>query len=44
MTTPRWAHLDIAGPARASSDSDEVTEGGTGFGADVLLRWLENLR
>jgi len=43
VTTPRWAHLDIAGPARAGPDSHEVTEGGTGFGARVLLRWLENL-
>jgi leucyl aminopeptidase len=43
VTTPRWAHLDIAGPARAGSDSHEVTEGGTGFGARLLLRWLENL-
>ncbi|MGH8869270.1 MAG: leucyl aminopeptidase [Actinomycetes bacterium] len=37
-----WAHLDIAGPARAQKDSDEITKGGTGFGARVLLRWLEN--
>jgi leucyl aminopeptidase len=37
----RWAHLDIAGPARADSDEHEITKGGTGFGARVLLRWLE---
>ena len=37
----RWAHLDIAGPARADSDEHEVTKGGTGFGARLLLRWLE---
>ncbi len=36
----RWAHLDIAGPARADSDDDEVTKGGTGFGVRTLLRWL----
>ncbi len=36
----RWAHLDIAGPARAAADDGEVTKGGTGFGTRVLLRWL----
>ncbi|MCO5992567.1 leucyl aminopeptidase [Actinoallomurus rhizosphaericola] len=35
-----WAHLDIAGPARAGSDDAEVTRGGTGFGVRLLLRWL----
>lgn len=35
-----WAHLDIAGPARASSDEHELTKGGTGFGVRALLRWL----
>jgi leucyl aminopeptidase len=35
-----WAHLDIAGPARAVSDEAEVTKGGTGFGVRLLLRWL----
>jgi len=39
----RWAHLDIAGPARASADRHEVTEGATGFGARLLLRYLEQL-
>jgi leucyl aminopeptidase len=39
----RWAHLDIAGPARADRDEHEVSRGGTGFGARVLLRWLEGL-
>jgi leucyl aminopeptidase len=37
----RWAHLDIAGPARADSDEHEIAKGGTGFGARLLLRWLE---
>src|SRR4029077_8250362 len=32
-----WAHLDIAGPARASSDDGELTKGGTGFGVRTLL-------
>ena len=36
----RWAHLDIAGPARAESDEGDVTKGGTGFGVRTLLRWL----
>ncbi|MGY1697664.1 leucyl aminopeptidase family protein [Geodermatophilus sp. SYSU D00814] len=36
-----WAHLDVAGPARAASDDAEVVKGGTGFGARTLLRWLE---
>ncbi|MGY1813737.1 leucyl aminopeptidase [Blastococcus sp. SYSU D00820] len=36
-----WAHLDVAGPARAGSDHAEVVKGGTGFGARLLLRWLE---
>jgi len=36
----RWAHLDIAGAARAGSDDGELTKGGTGFGTRLLLRWL----
>ena len=36
----RWAHLDIAGPARSGSDQGELTKGGTGFGARLLLHWL----
>ena len=32
-----WAHLDIAGPARAASDDGELTKGGTGFGVRTLL-------
>ena len=36
-----WAHLDIAGPARSDKDEQELTKGGTGFGARLLLRWLE---
>lgn len=35
-----WAHLDVAGPARAPKAAHEVPEGATGFGARVLLRWL----
>ena len=40
----RWVHLDIAGPARSDRDEHEVTKGATGFGARLLLRWLEGLR
>lgn len=35
-----WAHLDIAGPARSTSDKHEVTEGATGYGARLLLEYL----
>ncbi|KMM44473.1 leucyl aminopeptidase [Cellulomonas sp. A375-1] len=38
-----WAHLDIAGPARATADKHEVTEGATGYGARLLLRYLTEL-
>lgn len=36
-----WAHLDIAGPARAESDSADGPKGGTGVGTRTLLSWLE---
>ncbi len=32
-----WAHLDIAGPARADRNYDEVTAGATGFAARTLV-------
>src|SRR5262249_50736857 len=32
-----WVHLDIAGPARASSDDGYLVKGGTGFGVRTLL-------
>jgi leucyl aminopeptidase len=38
-----WAHLDIAGPARAAADDGDITKGGTGFGTRLLLRWLAEL-
>ena len=40
----RWAHLDIAGTARSDKDEHEVTRGATGYGARLLLRWLEEMR
>ncbi|WP_035768580.1 leucyl aminopeptidase family protein [Arthrobacter castelli] len=35
-----WAHLDIAGPARADGDKHEITKGATGYGARLLLAFL----
>lgn len=32
-----WAHLDIAGPARAEKTYDDITVGATGFGARTLV-------
>ncbi len=32
-----WVHLDIAGPARASSDDGYLVKGGTGFGVRTLI-------
>jgi len=40
----RWVHLDIAGTGRAEKDEHEVTKGASGYGARLLLRWLESLR
>lgn len=39
----RWAHLDIAGPARSDTDAGENPKGGTGFGARLLIDWLASL-
>jgi leucyl aminopeptidase len=36
-----WAHLDIAGPARATADGGLANRGATGFGARLLARWVE---
>jgi leucyl aminopeptidase len=36
-----WAHLDIAGAARAESDHDENVKGGTGAAVRTLVRWIE---
>jgi leucyl aminopeptidase len=38
-----WAHLDIAGPARADANYAEVTTGGTGFAARTLVGLAESL-
>jgi leucyl aminopeptidase len=39
----RWAHFDIAGPARSDKEDGEITRGATGYGVRLLLRWLETL-
>src|SRR3954447_8730561 len=36
-----WAHLDVASVGDAPEDEFEYTKGPTGFGARVLLHWLE---
>jgi leucyl aminopeptidase len=38
-----WAHLDIAGPAFAESDTGISPKGGTGFGVRTLLKFLSTL-
>jgi leucyl aminopeptidase len=38
-----WAHLDIAGPARAAEDDGLLSRGATGFGVRLLHRWVESL-
>jgi leucyl aminopeptidase len=39
-----WAHLDIAGPARASSDDGYLVKGGTGFGVRTLVELVERFK
>jgi leucyl aminopeptidase len=36
-----WAHIDIAGTARASEDGPLLCRGATGFGTRLLARYLE---
>ena len=38
-----WAHLDVAGPARAADDDGMFSRGATGFGARLLAAWVESL-
>lgn len=42
--TRAWAHLDIAGPGRSDTHTGITQVGGTGYGARLLLRYLESLR
>jgi leucyl aminopeptidase len=39
-----WAHLDIAGPARASGDDGYVVKGGTGFGVRSVIELAATFR
>lgn len=39
-----WAHIDIAGPARASRDDGEHLKGGTGFGVRTLVELASSFR
>ncbi len=36
-----WAHIDIAGTGRSDTDAGIISRGATGFGARLLLTWLE---
>ncbi|MDQ3964675.1 MAG: leucyl aminopeptidase [Actinomycetota bacterium] len=36
-----WAHLDIAGTARADGDYEEMPKGGTGAATRTLIAWVE---
>jgi leucyl aminopeptidase len=38
-----WAHLDVAGPARAGSTTDLSAAGATGFGVRTLIRLAQRL-
>jgi leucyl aminopeptidase len=35
-----WAHLDVAGPARADKDDGLLSRGGTGYGVRLLTEWV----
>jgi leucyl aminopeptidase len=39
-----WAHLDIAGTARSSSDDAETTKGATGYGVRTLVELASSFR
>lgn len=39
----KWAHLDIAGPARSEIDAGENIKGGTGYGVRLLTEWISSL-
>lgn len=38
-----WAHVDIAGPARAGKDDGYLARGATGFGVRLLERYVESI-
>ena len=37
----KWAHLDIAGPAMNKADRGQFSAGGTGFGVQLLTRYIK---
>ncbi|MGH2726843.1 MAG: hypothetical protein ACRDKS_07680 [Actinomycetota bacterium] len=37
-----WLHLDIAGPARSTTDEFETPKGATGVGVRTLVRYIES--
>ncbi len=39
---PHWAHLDIAGPAQIPKEQGG-SQGATGYGVSLLVRWLRGL-
>jgi leucyl aminopeptidase len=39
-----WAHFDIAGTARSSSDDADTTKGGTGYGVRTLVELASTFR
>jgi leucyl aminopeptidase len=39
-----WAHIDIAGPARADKDEGYLRQGGTGFGVRTLVELVSAFR
>jgi len=39
-----WAHLDIAGTARSSSDDADTSKGGTGYGVRTLVELASHFR
>ncbi len=43
VTTPKWAHVDIAGPAFLDSPLLHYVQGGTGIMVRTLTRWVEGL-
>jgi len=39
-----WAHIDMAGPARADADDAYIAKGGTGFGVRTILELARSWR
>lgn len=43
ILTPKWVHLDIAGPAFADKQNADSSFGGVGFGVRTLLRFVSGI-